>query len=99
MRPNQPLTELLGGLIGCLPVERHQGCPNARRFHQTGPPAVRFDRCDLEQVGATGNRFLETMDSSVHSMAAARYAFLGERERILRFARERSSEARYESGV
>jgi hypothetical protein len=62
----EPLPQLFGGFVGCVPIKRHQGCWYAGRLRDAGPPAVGVDRRDLNQVRTAGDGFFEATNGYVH---------------------------------
>lgn len=66
MSAYQPLSQLLGSFVGCLPIKRHQGGRHPRRLHDAGAPTVGIDRGDFKQVRTACDGFFETTDGCVH---------------------------------
>ena len=61
MRPNQPLTELAGGLVRRRTVEGHQGRRAAGHTDDLCAPAIDADRRHLDEVIAAVDGFFEAM--------------------------------------
>ena len=66
VRTRQPLAQLLRGLVGGAPVERHQRRRHAGHPDDTGAPAIGGDRRHLDSVRSSGDRFFEVMDGNRH---------------------------------
>ncbi len=62
MGQREPIRELLNGLLGRGPIERHQRRRAARRAHEIGAPALRIDQHGFDLVTASVDGLFGAVD-------------------------------------
>jgi hypothetical protein len=70
----QPVSQLIGGLVGRSPVERHERRRDAWNPDQVRPPAFLRDRRDLDLVRVARDGLFEAVDVICHGWMKKRIA-------------------------
>ena len=91
----EPVAEVGGGLVGCLTIERHHGCRHPGNPDNVGAPAFFGDPCHFDDEGSAGNGSFKTVPHDVYECEKLKRGA----PVILRTARRKTSETKYEGGM